>query len=123
MAMSVDTILNACTVLEARLRLFARANGHEAVPNRLSEEAMTLCSGSLETPLIADHLLYMLQQIRDFTHAAELTLDSVKRMSTREKLMRWLGWVQAAVWFADLMTLDDLKRLNMPPGETFKTEA
>lgn len=39
----------------------------------------------------------------------------------REKLMRWLGFMQGAWWVADVYTVDELKKHNMPDGEEFKS--
>lgn len=34
-----------------------------------------------------------------------------------EKAMRWLGFIQAVMWFDNLRTLDDLKHDSMPDEE------
>lgn len=37
----------------------------------------------------------------------------------REKIMRWLGFLQGAYYWAKLASLEDLKRMNMPPEATY----
>lgn len=54
----------------------------------------------------AAHMLYMCDMIMD---------DFA--MSNREKAMRWLGFVQGALWAGNEVTIDDLKKLNMPDDE------
>jgi len=48
------------------------------------------------------HVLYMLGHIEDLLHHPE----------RREKLMRWLGFVQGILWSECLYTLDELKDHN-----------
>lgn len=52
------------------------------------------------------HLLYMCNQINEFI--AE---------DRREKAMRWLGFVQGALWQAGVFTIDELKNHNRPDGD------
>lgn len=53
----------------------------------------------------ASHLLYMCQEIGNLI--AEQRHD---------KVMRWLGFVQGALWAHNWATIEELKRLNMPEG-------
>src|SRR5260370_41015983 len=32
-----------------------------------------------------------------------------------EKKFRWLGFIQGAMWVLDVSSIDELKRMNMPP--------
>lgn len=42
----------------------------------------------------------------------------------REKVMRWLGFMQGALWHARIATLDELKLMNAPKGTILElTEA
>lgn len=58
--------------------------------------------------------------------AAHKVLDMIPKSreflkeGRREKLMRWLGFMQGAWWAAGVYTVDELKEHNMPPGEEFK---
>lgn len=38
----------------------------------------------------------------------------------REKLMRWVGFVQCAFWMQGIYTIDEMRADNMPGGEEFK---
>jgi hypothetical protein len=49
------------------------------------------------------HLSWMLDQIPDFLLEGK-----------REKAMRWLGFVQGALWWLGMMTIDELKNMNKP---------
>lgn len=42
------------------------------------------------------------------------------REGKREKLMRWLGFMQGAWWTAGVYSVDELKAHNMPDGEKFE---
>lgn len=54
------------------------------------------------TPAL-DHLLDMIPQMREFIRDAR-----------REKLMRWLGWMQGVLFMAGVYTLEELKEHNKP---------
>lgn len=49
------------------------------------------------------HLMEMFPQMREFIKSGR-----------REKLMRWLGWVQGVLFMCDVYTLDEMKTHNMP---------
>lgn len=49
------------------------------------------------------HLAEMLPQMREFV-----------RDGRREKLMRWLGWVQGVLFMCNIYTLEEMKQHNMP---------
>lgn len=53
----------------------------------------------------AAHLLWMCEE--GPTYAA----------NRREKAMRWLGFVQGAMWILDLATIEQLKAMNRPDEE------
>ena len=53
--------------------------------------------------VILGHLLYMCESIRGFIAAGR-----------REKAMRWLGFLQGALWVRGLATIDDMKEANRP---------
>lgn len=46
------------------------------------------------------HLIYMCQEAAKFTN--------------REKAMRWLGFIQGALWTNGAATIDELKDMNRP---------
>jgi hypothetical protein len=52
------------------------------------------------------HLRWMIQETIGFVHAGRL-----------EKAMRWLGFIQGALWVLEISTIEESKRLNMPDGE------
>ena len=49
-------------------------------------------------------------------HAAWMCEEAIKLVDEgrMEKAMRWLGWINATVWFNGLMSLDDIKNLCKP---------
>lgn len=54
----------------------------------------------------ASHLMWMLSEMRVFL-----------KEGRREKLMRWLGFVQGALWMCGAKSIDEMKRDNMPDEE------
>lgn len=40
----------------------------------------------------------------------------------REKVIRWLGFMQGVLWAEQAATLDELKSMNAPPGAVFDAE-
>lgn len=49
----------------------------------------------------------------DFPHLEEMVVKMETTVMTEGKLGRWLGWIQACVYVADVgITLDDLKEIN-----------
>lgn len=82
---------------------------------KLAEETLT-SYGSVEptrhseprigTPEIFQHVVFMCDEGQRLVDAGKI-----------EKAMRWLGWVQGVAYASDWATLDDLKRMNMPPDE------
>ena len=51
------------------------------------------------------HLVFMLE-----------TIPAFLRDGRREKAMRWLGFVQGAIWVRGYVSIEDLKRANAPEG-------
>jgi len=62
-------------------------------------------------PTEVAHLNWMLWQARDFHDVSKV-----------EKANRWLGYVQGVMAARNFATLEQLKRANMPTGETFSAE-
>lgn len=82
------------------------------------EEAFAACLGLLPegTPMIRngsqlEHLAFMC--VEGASYAEE----------RREKSMRWLGFVQGALWALGLSQIEDLKNMNRPDGEVFNRDA
>ncbi len=55
---------------------------------------------------VIDHLYNMTSQMRTFVSE-----------DNREKLMRWLGFMQGVLWVLGVYSLDELKNHNRPDGE------
>lgn len=82
----------------------------------------------------AEHLLYMCQQVRewcgDLPDTLEWTVEVYKDrekqllpyLSLREKIMRWLSWIQAKLHSEGLLTMEQCKRDLMPPDATFRAD-
>lgn len=64
-----------------------------------------------EQPTFPHHLAWMLIQAALFHSEGR-----------PEKANRWLGYVQGVMAALHIATLDELKRANMPEGETFDRE-
>jgi hypothetical protein len=75
----------------------------------------------------AGHLFFMCEEIERMVRGAdaERTLVDMpalieagdERRSAIEKAMRWLGFVQGALWAGGSATIEELKRMNMPDEE------
>lgn len=89
MSMSDATLANAIDTLE---RLTARSTPRYAL--------------ALTADLYA-HLATMPDRMRPMLGVPE----------KREKLMRWLGFMQGALWALGVADLETMKRMNMPPPE------
>lgn len=57
------------------------------------------------------HLLWMCSQIDEFMSTGRV-----------EKAMRWLGFLQGAIWAMNLETISNLKKMNAPDDVTFDKE-
>lgn len=78
------------------------------VPRRLSDTQAqhTTSSGELSPGDILCHQLYMLDEIPNLMAAGRI-----------EKAMRWLGWLQGALWGLGMESLEEAKKRNMPDEE------
>lgn len=73
-------------------------------------EAFGACRG-----LLPETLLPVRGGLRD-EHLAFMCEEGVRLVEAgrREKAMRWLGFVQGALWASGRAPIDTLKRMNMP---------
>lgn len=78
--------------LESRKRIAWRIDERETV-SRLQQEC---------------HLLWMCGETAVFVRDDRL-----------EKAMRWLGFIQGALWVMGLRTIEQMKRDNMPDGAAY----
>lgn len=67
----------------------------------------------------AGHLLFMCNEIERMIAEPDGPVGGPENrpghtVSTRDKAMRWLGFVQGALWAGNLATIAELKRMNMP---------
>lgn len=79
-----------------------------------------------------EHSLFMCNEIKRFcVELSSINLSSgdaqhwnnqKKYHSLREKVMRWLGWLQRTLCFFDLYCLEACKKHVMPPGEEFRKD-
>lgn len=89
---------------------FEKAVGNTVVLLRRAWGAPAEPCRNQDAPITAPHLLWMLTQAPLFYAEGKI-----------EKANRWLGYAQG-VLAAFGTELDDLKRANMPDGETFDGE-
>lgn len=55
------------------------------------------------------HLRWMVNETESFIHKGQT-----------DKAMRWLGFIQGALWVLGISSIEEAKRANMPPDEVFK---
>lgn len=65
-----------------------------------------------------DHIAARSAQIDDGPIAAVPGLAYANR-NERAKLMRWLGFLQGALWVKGIYTIDEMRAHNKPEGEPF----
>lgn len=100
--------------LDSVFRLYADAlrSAHPGLAaERLTDELSITWSTAIGSARIASHMLYMCEQAQVFIREERI-----------EKSMRWLGFLQGALWSMPQLvgisvTLDDLKRHSMPDGK------
>ncbi len=71
----------------------------------------TRCNTSLQGKNLpyryrAEHMLYMVDETKKLVHE-----------NRQEKAMRWLGFIQGAMWGTGFISIDELKKMNMPKEE------
>jgi hypothetical protein len=57
------------------------------------------------------HVVWMCGQVLEFV--------DTQRMA---KANRWIGFIQGVLWSKGIMTIDQMRKHNMPDGETFAEE-
>ena len=80
---------------------------------------------SFPTPLTQEQLQYAIAEMRKFLEAEAFVdphlltmLPKMEEMSqhndyaTREKLMRWIGFMQGALWMRGDFTVNDFRAMN-----------
>lgn len=102
MAMTTRKILDAVDACEVMIR--SRPELEKVKAGRIEEK--WLASGNSAYFDRAQHLLFMCGQIRELLGEGR-----------REKVMRWLGFLQGVLWTDGYATLEELKRMNMPDPE------
>ena len=101
--MNLDRAIQQLSDLLEEIR---RRRGFYKPPARIDESEP---SSHFSGPRL-EHLAWMLQEIRPWPE------------DKREKAMRWLGFVQGALWGMEFVTIEEMKRINMPEGATFDSE-
>lgn len=101
MAMSYDKINEALDNLSARIR----SHETEPLPLRLSEDDRRADISDLAPSIVLNHLLFMCEEAKHLLNSSP---------DKREKVMRWLGFVQGSCWCLGLITLEDGKDMNRP---------
>lgn len=83
-------------------------------PERLKDEVPVPGSPAryISTEERLNHLLWMCSALKEIA----------EQEGRIEKAMRWLGFIQGALWSADIVTIEDLKHDNMPAGAEFSKE-
>lgn len=55
------------------------------------------------------HLKYMIPQMKEMAKTIKYSPDDYE---TREKLMRWIGFAQGALWGVEHFTVNELREMN-----------
>jgi hypothetical protein len=77
-------------------------------PERLSEEEMSRNVVTLGQRRALGHVAWMCAEAKKLVEEDRI-----------EKAMRWLGFIQGALWMASFFSINNLKVDNMPKGEKF----
>lgn len=95
-------------VIEAlRLHLAQMEERFMSIPDNVVEARR--CPEAVNTGDQIRHLKWMVGQSIGFVQEGRI-----------DKAMRWLGFIQGALWAMHLVTIEESKRANMPEGEEFK---
>lgn len=86
--------------------LFGDLYGYVGV--RLSENLMRVPLALLSDEQRRQHVAWMCWELEQLVSAGKT-----------EKAMRWLGFIQGAMWALGIRTIEQLKYDNMPANETF----
>lgn len=112
----VREAFNAC-------RAIVDKHGENPKPVRIDPAASVAPIGGVRPLAFWQHLafccetgIYLATESQTLAIGAEDTLqDLAKAKSRMEKAMRWLGFLQGVLWGGDYATLEELKKMNMPP--------
>jgi len=77
-----------------------------ATPKEMTEEekcATLLHTPMYQNPIVGGHLLYMCEMGKSLVISGRT-----------EKAMRWLGFLQGAIWGFGIASIDKMKHWNMP---------
>jgi hypothetical protein len=73
------------------------------------------------------HLLGMIPKMRDMLDANASAWQSPfywehlqEFIQRKEKIMRWLGFMQGALWVKGIYSIDEMRAHNKPEGEEFR---
>ncbi len=75
---------------------------------QLSEEMKSVKFINFGERAALGHVLWMCVEAQKFVNEGRM-----------EKAMRWLGFIQGALWARSYSSIEDLKVDNMPPGATY----
>ncbi len=109
--MTKDKLLDVFKILETKLLEHAKTTKLSLVPTRFDASDGKDLSMMLSMEKQLNHLLFM----------SQAAVDLVKANRT-EKAMRWLGWLQASMWYLNIYTLEDMKNLNRTEESTYSSE-
>lgn len=97
---------------EYRQALLKRWDRWELEGRRFGEVESTKRSHAIPTVDTMRHLYFLLGEI-----------PGLMAQGRTDKAMRWLGWVQGALWGLGFETLHDAKLRNAPKGADYSGEA
>lgn len=101
--MTDDAVIAAANACLTRV-LESMRRGVDPLPERMDTSLYVAQAGAGAG---AKHLMYCCGQIVLFIQEGR-----------REKAMRWLGFVQGALWTLSVATIDELGKMNMPNEPT-----
>lgn len=81
-------------------------NQNDVVAEEMSEQMKYLLFRQVSRGIVLRHIAYMCETAIGFVHDGHI-----------EKAMRWLGFVQSALYFLGFYTIDDLKEHSRPRPE------
>src|SRR5262245_26720005 len=91
-----------------------------AVLDRYEQLLADLPSRYVEQRARVAHLRTMIPKMREMLDRAPLLPSDEGTQLLREKVMRWLGFLQGAFWVLGLYTIDEMRAHNKPPEEAFR---
>lgn len=106
--MNAEKVTEICAKYAADIR----STRPDMAAERLPDAGAKFMAHYISPLAMTQHMLFLCEEIPKLMAAGRV-----------EKAMRWLGWLQGALWGTNFETLEDAKMRNAPEGATYSRDA